>query len=236
MEYLSPQGVLLPRVYGTTASPLWLELQGPAAWQAAPSWAVCPHACHQLLPWLQATFVMVPDAAWPRSDQWPLRTAPATRPVRRLGRRSASDPGGVDRRVFSFCCTRCMCEWGVLANKAPVHHCARVVPFACAVGRCVPPTPPPIIFSSFLFALYLFSFVLLFLFFFLKMEKGSRAHCEHRHGQLLQRCNSVVFSGVRRQCFAGGRATGVRLARLDVHGYGSGWVWLVASLLLALAG
>ena len=28
VEYLSPQGILLPRVYGTTASPLWLELWG----------------------------------------------------------------------------------------------------------------------------------------------------------------------------------------------------------------
>ena len=46
MEYLWPQGGLLPRVYGTTASPLWLELRGPAAWQATPSWAVCWHACH----------------------------------------------------------------------------------------------------------------------------------------------------------------------------------------------
>ena len=26
VEYLSPQGVLLPLVYGTTASPLWFEL------------------------------------------------------------------------------------------------------------------------------------------------------------------------------------------------------------------
>ena len=69
MEYLSPQGVLLPQVYGTTASPLWLELRGPAAWQATPSFAVCRHACHQLLPWLRATFAMVPDAAWPGSDQ-----------------------------------------------------------------------------------------------------------------------------------------------------------------------
>ena len=40
VEYLSPKGVLLPRVYGTTASPLLLELRGPAAWQVAPSWAV----------------------------------------------------------------------------------------------------------------------------------------------------------------------------------------------------
>ena len=37
MGYLSPQGVLLPQVYRTTASPLWLELRGPAAWQATPS-------------------------------------------------------------------------------------------------------------------------------------------------------------------------------------------------------
>ena len=47
MKYLSPQGVLLPRVFGTTASLLWLELRGPAAWQATPSWAVCRNACHK---------------------------------------------------------------------------------------------------------------------------------------------------------------------------------------------
>ena len=52
----------------------------------------------------------------------------------------------------------------------------------------------------------------------------------------MQRCNSVVFSGVCRLCFGGDHAPGVRLARPDVHGYGSGWVWLVDSLLLVLAG
>ena len=31
VEYLSPQGVLLPLVYGTTASPLWFELRGHSA-------------------------------------------------------------------------------------------------------------------------------------------------------------------------------------------------------------
>ena len=31
VEYLSPQGVLLPLVYGTTALPLWLELRGRSA-------------------------------------------------------------------------------------------------------------------------------------------------------------------------------------------------------------
>ena len=40
MKYLSPQGVLLPRLYGLTASPLWLELRRRSAWQATPSWTV----------------------------------------------------------------------------------------------------------------------------------------------------------------------------------------------------
>ena len=40
VEYLSPQGVLLPLVYGTTASLLWLELRGHSAWQGTPSWTV----------------------------------------------------------------------------------------------------------------------------------------------------------------------------------------------------
>ena len=50
--------------YGTTASALWLELRGPAAWQATPSWTVYRLACHRWLPWLRVTFAMVPDAAW----------------------------------------------------------------------------------------------------------------------------------------------------------------------------
>ena len=68
------------------------------------------------------------------------------------------------------------------------------------------------------------------------MEKGGRAHCRVRHGQLVQRCNSVVFSGVRPRCSGGGRAPGVQVTCLDVLGYGSGLVWLVASLPLVLAG
>ena len=59
MEYLSPQWVLVPRVYCTTASPRWLELRGLSAWQAAPSWAVYRLTCHWLLPWLRMTFAMV---------------------------------------------------------------------------------------------------------------------------------------------------------------------------------
>ena len=62
VEYLSPQGVLPPHVYGTTASPLWLELRGRSAVQATPSWTVYRLACHRLLPWLRVTFAMVPVA------------------------------------------------------------------------------------------------------------------------------------------------------------------------------
>ena len=153
MEYLSPQGVLLPLVDGTTASPLWLELRGRSAWQATPSWTVYRLACHRLHPWLRVTFAMVPDAAWPGSDQQPWSTAPATGPVGRLGRPSVSDPWGVgsflspDRPT----CVRCpgppgscspVCPLGVLCRvcgvlglPAPVHRCARSVwCVACAVS------------------------------------------------------------------------------------------------------
>ena len=153
VEYLSPQGVLLPLVYGRTASLLWLELRGHSAWQATPSWTVYRLACHRLLPWLQVTFAMVPDAAWPGSDQWPWSTAPAPGPVGRPGRPSASDPWGVgsflslDRPTCVQCpgllgscspvCPRGLlcCVCGVLGYLAPVHRCARsVCCVACAVS------------------------------------------------------------------------------------------------------
>ena len=154
VEYLSPQGVLLPLVYGTTASPLWLELRGHSAWQATPSWAVYRLACHRLLPWLRVTFAMVPDAAWSGSDQWPWSTAPATGPVGRLVRPSVSDPWGVGSflSLGRPTCVRCpgplgscspVCSLGVLCrvcgilgHLAPVHRCARwVCCVACAVSR-----------------------------------------------------------------------------------------------------
>ena len=153
MEYLSPQGVLLPLVYGTTASPLWLELRGRSALQATPSWTVYRLACHRLLPWLRVTFAMVPVAAWPGSDQWPCSTAPATSPVGQLGRLSVSDPWGVGSslslgRPTSVQCPgppgSCspmrplgvwFCVCGVLGLLAPVHRCVRsVCCFACAVS------------------------------------------------------------------------------------------------------
>ena len=129
------------------------------------------------------------------------------------------------------------CVCGVLGLLAPVHRCARLwcpVPLLpsvharvrcpgprgacspvcalCAVrcARLCPSSSPP----SFRW------------FFFLKWKKkektGARVYSRHRHGQLVQRCNAVVSSGVCRRCFGGGRAPGVRLARPDVHGYGPG--------------
>ena len=152
VEYRSPQGVLLPLLYGTTASSLWLELRGRSAWQATPSWIVYELACHRLLPWL-VTFAMVPDAAWPGSDQWPWSTSPATGPVGRLGRPSVSDPWGVGYFLYLGrpTCVRCPgplgssspvcplgalhCVCGVLGHLAPVHWCARSVRcFPCAVS------------------------------------------------------------------------------------------------------
>ena len=134
VEYLSAQGILLPLVYGMTASPLWLELRGLSAWQATPSWTVYRLACQRLFPCLWVTFAMVLDAAWPGSDQWPWGTAPAAGPVGRSGRPSALDPWGVGfflslgRPTHARVC-------GVLGHLAPVHQCAHLVRcFACAVS------------------------------------------------------------------------------------------------------
>ena len=153
VEYLSPQGVLLPLVYGTTASPLWLELRGHSAWQATPSWTVYRLACHRLLPWLRVTFAMVPDAARSGSDQWPWSTGPATGSVGRLGRPSVSDPWGFGSflSLGRPTCVQCpgplgsrspvrplgvlCCVCGVLGHFAPVHRCARsMCCFACGVS------------------------------------------------------------------------------------------------------
>ena len=127
MEYLSPQGVLLPRVYGTIASPLRLELRALSAWQATRSWTVYRFAFHRLLPWLQVTFAMVPDAAWPGSDQRPWGTAPVAGPVGRLGRISALHPWGVACSFPSLGRPTCARVCGVHGPLALVQQCARIV-------------------------------------------------------------------------------------------------------------
>ena len=134
VEYLSLQGVLLPLVYDTTASSLWLQLRGLSEWQVAPSWTVYQLACQGLLPWLRVTFAMVPDAAWPGLDPWPWGTAPAAGRVGRLGRPSVPDPWGVGSflSLGRPTCARVCC---VLGHLAPVHRCARVICcVACAVS------------------------------------------------------------------------------------------------------
>ena len=133
VEYLSSQGILVPRVYGTIALPLLLELRGRFAWQATPSWTLYRLACHRLLPWLRVTFAMVPDAAWPGSDRRLWGTAPTAGPVGRLGRPSASDPWGVVCCLPSLGRPRCAPVCGVLGPLALVHRCGRQ---ACSCLRC----------------------------------------------------------------------------------------------------
>ena len=95
---------------------------------------------------------MVPDAARRGSDQWPWSTAPATGPVARPGRPSASDPWGVGSPLslgrptcvqcpgpLGSCSPVCprgllCCVCGVLGHLAPVHRCARSV---CCVAYAV---------------------------------------------------------------------------------------------------
>ena len=118
VESLSPQGVLLPLVYGTTAPLLWLELRGHFAWQATPSWTVYRLACHRLLPWLRVTFAMVPNAAWLGSDQWPWST-----------------PACLTHGVLVLSCpSAALRVCSVLSHLAPVHRYARVV---CWVASAV---------------------------------------------------------------------------------------------------
>ena len=146
VEYLSPQGVLLPLVYGTTASLLWLELPGHSAWQATTSWTVYRLVGHQLLPWLRVTFAMVPDAAWPGSDQWPWSTAPATGPVGPLGRPSASDPWGVCS-FLSLGRPTCAVSWAtwLLFTGIPAWFVMLRPRFPGPLDFCSPVRPPSVL-------------------------------------------------------------------------------------------
>ena len=141
LEYFSPQGVLLPRVYGTIASPQWLELRGLSAQQATLPWTVYRLACQRLLPWLQVTFPMVVDAAWPRSNLWPWGTAPAAGPVGRLSWPSATSPWGVVCCYPSLGRPRCARVGGVDNRLALVLRCARpacaCVRFLLPLGACL---------------------------------------------------------------------------------------------------
>ena len=237
MEYFSPQGVLLARVYSTTTSPLWLKLRGLAAWQGTPCWAVCRLACHRLFPWLWVTFAMVPDAASPVSDRRPWINTPATGPVVRLGCPSASDPCSVVFCALSLCRPRCgrVCDVpGTLAlvkrcahpvrsvrsvcgDLALVHWCARCVRHVRGVLRHPwgqpGPSSSPLFLCSCLFVASLFFFV---------QNKGkgerTREHYSHRYGQIKQWCSSAVFlCVVCVACVSPGAAPQGRGARVIVY-------------------
>ena len=76
-------------------------------------------ACHCLLPWLRVTLLIVPDAAWPGSDQRPWSTAPAASPGGRLGVLALMAP--VDRCACSVRCVACAVSWAtwLLSNGVP---------------------------------------------------------------------------------------------------------------------
>ena len=242
VEYLSPQGVLLPLVYGTTASPLWFELRGHSAWQVTPSWTVYRLACHRRLPWSP----MQPGRA--RTSGLGVPLLPLARWVGWVA--PVRPTHGV---LVLSCPSAALRVCSVLGRLAPVHRCARAVCcvasavswatwllFTGALARCVVlrvRCPGPLGSRSPSCALCAVrvchgwlcpsSSPPNFFFFFdgRKRKTGARVHCRHRHGQLVRRCNSVVSLGVCRRCCGGGPAPGVRLARPDVHGLGSGWVW-----------
>ena len=185
-EYLSLLGAFLPRIYETLASYLWVELRGPAAWQGTPSCAVWQLTCHGLLPWLQLTFAMVPDAPRPGPDQWPWSAAPATGPAGQLGRPSVSDPWGGVSCALSLCCPGCVRACSVQGLSPLVHRCARPLHSVCSVrghlalfhpcAHCVSHAPavsgfvaPP---CFILFPCLMISSSSLFNFLFRKAEKG----------------------------------------------------------------
>ena len=257
VEYLSPPGVLLPRVYGMSASPLWLALRGPAAWQGTPSLAVCRLACHWLFPWPRVTFAISPDAGWPGSDQWPWSTAPATGLAGRLGRRSGSDPLGVVGFALSLFSRRCVSVCGVQGPLALAHRCARPVQPVCGVcghlalvqrcARCVwhargvdgfggVPSPP---FFPFFACLMLTCFCLCFCFVFFNKEKRKRgaptleAQAWAVGAAVQQRC--VPCRGAHCWCLPYDYTPRVRPECHNVHGGGLLWVRLGVPLCLGYA-
>ena len=205
-------------------------------------------------------FAMVPDAAWPGSYQWPWSTALASGPAGRLGRTSASDPGGVVRCALSLCCPRCVCVCGVQGHLAHVHGfsrplcsvrgvdghvarvhwCARCVPYVCGVGGFVGDPPSFLFFSVFVFFFLPLSFCVCSVIFFrvcsspfvaFFLQKFKLKRGRlHTAGTGMGTWCSVLRRGVRRRCLVGGRSQGARLARLDVRGCGLGCVRLGFSL------
>ena len=107
------------------------------SWRGCGLWACVPGlglGCSPPLLVGLSGCVLVPDAAWPGSDQRPWGTAPAAGPVGWLGLPSAPDPWNVGS-FLSLGRPTCARVCGVLGHLAPVHRCARLVRcFPCAVS------------------------------------------------------------------------------------------------------
>ena len=131
VEHLSPQVVLLPRVYGTSASPLWVEVLGPCAWQATTSWAVCRPACLTVVSMAPGDVSHGPRCRLARLNQRHWSTAPATGTACSLGRPSASDPLGV-----LWCFSAALCVYAFAVSGAPSRSftSVRVRCVLCAVS------------------------------------------------------------------------------------------------------
>ena len=143
-EILTPQRVLLLRVYGT---PAVLSISHPKGYGSCEStvrspypcglicgfsllrrrplyWIVYRVACHRLLPWPRLPFAMDCDAAWLGSHHMPWGTAPPAGLVPRIGRPTASDPWCVVCGHMSLGRSRCarVCGFRVCG----VHACSLV--------------------------------------------------------------------------------------------------------------
>ena len=209
--------VLLPRVYGTTTSPLWLELRGFAAWQVNPSWAVCWLAgamapgdvCHGARCSLAG---LGPLALGSRPCCWPGGTAGSPQCVQPVG-------CGLLPSVpwLPWACLRVRCPWPLGARSpvcGPGVVCAWcVVCRVCAVSMaswrlftgaravcalCVVLVVPlglsPCLFLSFFFLSFL-PLVVGFLFFF-NEEKGKNARTEEAQARPPRSSGVFVCTGL----------------------------------------
>ena len=150
MKYLSPRGVLLPLVYGTTASPLCLELRSLSAWQPTPSWTVYRLACQQLLPWLQLRL------SWSPMQPGLARTSGLGVPPLLLARWVGwVAPVRLTHGVLIFSCPSaalpvhvCAVSWAawLLCTVVPAWCVVLLVPCPGPLGSCSPVCPLGVLF------------------------------------------------------------------------------------------
>ena len=156
VEYLSPQGVLFPLVYGTTASPLWLELRGLSAWQATPFLDCVPAHLSTVASMALGDVCHGPRCSLAGLGPAALGYRPCCWPGGSAGSPQCARPMGcwflpVPRPPYVCTCVRSpgpigycspVCPLGallrlcgVLGHLAPVLRCARSVRcFACALS------------------------------------------------------------------------------------------------------